>query len=54
MVLGTEVFNEEVKSAITEAYFFLADILISKEREMKQEKHKYQAVVAWLFRHESF
>ena len=38
MVLGTEVFNEEVKSAITEAYFFLADILISKEREMKQEK----------------
>ena len=27
-VLGTEIFNEAVKGAVAEAYFFLADIFI--------------------------
>ena len=29
-VLGEEVFNEEVKAAVAEGYFFLADIFIAK------------------------
>jgi len=37
-VLGKEVFNEEVKAAVAEGYFFLADIFIAKEESMKQEK----------------
>jgi len=37
-VLGKEVFNEEVKTAFTEGYFFLADVFINKEETMKREK----------------
>eukprot|EP00090_Calanus_glacialis_P005774 TRINITY_DN14477_c0_g1_i1.p1 TRINITY_DN14477_c0_g1~~TRINITY_DN14477_c0_g1_i1.p1 ORF type:complete len:411 (+),score=103.83 TRINITY_DN14477_c0_g1_i1:177-1235(+) len=37
-VLGKEVFNEEVKNAVAEGYFFLADIFIDKEESMKKEK----------------
>jgi len=37
-VLGKEVFNEEVKTAVAEGYFFLADIFIDKEETMKKEK----------------
>lgn len=39
-VLGKEVFNEEVKAAVAEGYFFLADIFISKEEEMKKTKEE--------------
>ena len=35
-VLGKETFNEDVKKAVAEAYFFLADIFINKESEMKK------------------
>ena len=34
------MFNEEVKIAFTEGYFFLADIFIDKEETMKREKEK--------------
>ena len=44
-VRGKEVFNDEVKAAISEAYFFLADILIKTEEEMKKEKEK--AIGGW-------
>ena len=44
-VLGKEVFNDEVKAAISEAYFFLADILIKTEEEMKKEKE--EAIGGW-------
>jgi len=37
-VLGKEIFNEEVKTAVAEGYFFLADIFIDKEEAMKKEK----------------
>ena len=37
-VLGKEVFNDEVKTAITEGYFFLADIFINMEKEKKAAK----------------
>jgi len=39
-VLGKEVFNEDVKAAVAEGYFFLADIFIAKEENMKEEKEK--------------
>ena len=32
------MFNEDVKGAVTEAYFFLSDIFIAKEDEMMMEK----------------
>ena len=35
-VLGKDTFNADVKSAVAEAYFFLADIFINKESEMKK------------------
>ena len=35
-VLGKETFNEDVKKAVAEAYFFLADIFINKETGMKE------------------
>eukprot|EP00092_Neocalanus_flemingeri_P027961 GFUD01030357.1.p1 GENE.GFUD01030357.1~~GFUD01030357.1.p1 ORF type:complete len:398 (+),score=89.46 GFUD01030357.1:51-1244(+) len=44
-VLGKEVFNEEVKTAVAEGYFFLADIFIDKEENMKREKEN--AVGGW-------
>ena len=34
-VLGRDVFNDKVKAAITEGYFFLADIFINVEKEKK-------------------
>jgi len=37
-VLGKDVFNDEVKTAVAEGYFFLADIFIAKEESMKKEK----------------
>jgi len=37
-VLGKEVFNEDIKSAVAEGYFFLADIFIAKEEGMKKDK----------------
>ena len=36
-VLGKETFNEDVKKAVADAYFFLADVFISKESQMKKE-----------------
>ena len=36
-VLGKEIFNEHVKNAVADAYFFLADIFINKESQMKKE-----------------
>ena len=39
-MLGNEVFNDDVKAAVAEAYFFLADIFIAKEEGMKQEKEE--------------
>ena len=39
-VLGKDVFNEDVKSAVAEGYFFLADIFIAKEEEMMKEKEE--------------
>ena len=39
-VLGKGVFNEDVKAAVAEGYFFLADIFIAKEEDMKKEKEK--------------
>lgn len=41
-VLGKEIFNEDVKAAVAEAYFFLADIFIAKEEEMKKEKEEIE------------
>ena len=35
-VLGKDTFNEDVKNAVAEAYFFLADIFINKEAGMKK------------------
>jgi len=35
-VLGKETFNGDVKSAVAEAYFFLADIFINKETDIKK------------------
>ena len=37
-VLGKEVFNDEVKQAVAEAYCFLADTFIVKEEAMKKDK----------------
>ena len=37
-VLGKEVFNDDVKGAVAEAYFFLADIFIAKEDAMVKDK----------------
>ena len=34
-VLGVETFNDDVKAAVAEAYFFLADVFIGKEKEMR-------------------
>ena len=36
--MGKDVFNDEVKTAVAEGYFFLADIFIAKEESMKKEK----------------
>jgi len=44
-VLGKETFNDEVKNAVAEGYFFLADIFIAKEEGMKKEKES--AVGGW-------
>ena len=35
-MLGKETFNGDVKSAVAEAYFFLADIFINKETDIKK------------------
>jgi len=37
-VLGKEVFNAEVKEAVAEGYFFLADIFIKEEAKMIAER----------------
>lgn len=37
-VLGKEVFNEPVKAAVTEGYFFLADILQAEEAGLARER----------------
>lgn len=37
-VLGKEIFNESVKAAVTEGYFFLADIFIKREASMVKER----------------
>ena len=39
-VLGKDVFNDQVKAAITEGYFFLADIFINMEKEKKAAKEE--------------
>ena len=39
-VLGKDVFNDQVKAAVTEGYFFLADIFINLEKEKKAAKEK--------------
>ena len=36
-VLGVETFNADVKAAVAEAYFFLADVFIGKEKELRSE-----------------
>ena len=36
-VLGKDVFTEDVKNAVADAYFFLADIFISKETGIKEK-----------------
>jgi nitric oxide dioxygenase len=37
------VFNDEVKGAMAEAYFFLADIFIAKEEAMMKDKELFEA-----------
>jgi len=37
-VLGKDIFNEEVKAAVAEGYFFLADIFIETEENLMKEK----------------
>ena len=44
-VLGKKVFNDEVKAAVTDAYFYLADIFIKTEEKMKKEKE--EAIGGW-------
>ena len=39
-MLGTETFNEDIKAAVADAYFFLADVFIAKESEIKKEKEE--------------
>eukprot|EP00092_Neocalanus_flemingeri_P013233 GFUD01014263.1.p1 GENE.GFUD01014263.1~~GFUD01014263.1.p1 ORF type:complete len:399 (+),score=125.78 GFUD01014263.1:45-1241(+) len=39
-VLGKEVFNEDVKAAVAEGYFFLANIFIATEEGMMKEKEQ--------------
>ena len=46
MVLGTETFNEPVKAAVAEAYFFLADIFKSTESSLK--KAREEAEGGWI------
>ena len=36
-VLGKETFNDAVKAAVAEAYFFLADVFIAKEGDLRRE-----------------
>jgi len=45
-VLGTDTFNEDVKAAVADAYFFLADVFIAKESEIKKEKEEAEG--GWL------
>merc|ERR1719318_944236 len=44
-LLGTEVFNKEVKGAVAEGYFFLADIF--KENEAKMIADRKAAEGGW-------
>ena len=39
-MLGTDTFHEDVKAAVADAYFFLADVFIAKESEIKKEKEE--------------
>ena len=39
-MLGADTFNEDIKAAVADAYFFLADVFIAKESEIKKEKEE--------------